>query len=54
MSDNSIKQKEQHEHNSNLPQLDRRRIVGRLAKVSIVVPVATLLFDASNNTAQGY
>ena len=33
------------------PSLERRALVGKLAKASVIVPVATVLFDASNNAA---
>jgi hypothetical protein len=39
---------------SNLPNPERRALVGKLAKAAVVVPVATFLYDASNNTANGY
>ena len=54
MSEAKTKQKKKIDKQSDMPKLDRRALVGKLAKASVVVPVATLLFDASNNTANGY
>ena len=36
---------------SDIPNLERRALVGKLAKAAVVVPVATFLYDASNNAA---
>jgi hypothetical protein len=39
------------EKQSNLPNPERRALVGKLAKAAVVIPVATFLYDASNNAA---
>lgn len=58
MSEKKVSQNNKFQNNkgdvkSCIPDIDRRRIVSRLAKASVTVPVATILFDASNNAAHG-
>ena len=47
-------QNHQQVEQSDLPNPQRRALVGKLAKAAVVVPVATFLYDASNNAANGY
>lgn len=51
MSEIKTEQSKKIDKQPGQPKLDRRALVGKLAKASVAVPMATLLFDASNNSA---
>ena len=36
---------------TSLPAPERRALLGKLGKVAVIAPVATFLYDASNNAA---
>ena len=39
------------DHGEKLEQPERRKLVSKLAKAAVLVPIATFLYDASKNQA---